>query len=127
MNKILAFCLALTLGAAARPPEMKTHTMLAPKARLTVLHYEASWCPDCVAMEPAWTEFETAFRGRVNLVTINKDDKSSPEFKRYTGNKDIHEIPVTFWLDESGKVLHVQRMGMKASELKTVTERFLKR
>ena len=34
-------------------------------------------------MEPAWTQFESFYKSKVNLVMINADEDKTPEFKKY--------------------------------------------
>ena len=74
-------------------------------------------------MEPAWTQFESAQQGKVNLVKINVDQKSTPEFKKYEAIiSGVQAIPTTLWLDQNGKVIDSKVGGMSAEELTRQTE-----
>lgn len=69
-----------------------------------------------MAMEPAWTQFESAFKKKVNLVMINVDLTAAPEFKKY-GKYGNDGIPATYWLDSKGKVLQSKVGGLSAKQL----------
>lgn len=57
-------------------------------------------------MEPALTQFESKYKKKFNLVTINVDEKEKPETKRYHKLSKLSEsIPFTVWLDSKGNVL----------------------
>ena len=74
-------------------------------------------------MEPAWTQFESTYKKKVNLVMINTDESTTPEFKKYSKIGDtVDGIPATFWLDSKGKVLKSKVGSMDAKQLSSETE-----
>ncbi len=76
-----------------------------------------------MAMEPAWTQFESAYKKKINLVMINTDETGTPEYKKYSKMGDTVEgIPSTFWLDAKGKVLKSKLGGMNAKQLSSETD-----
>lgn len=74
-------------------------------------------------MEPAWTQFESAYKNKVNLVMINVDEDQTPEFKKYTPlrGKD-QSLPATLWVDSKGKVVHTRLGSMTAAQLGQETD-----
>lgn len=74
-------------------------------------------------MEPDWTQFESAYTNKVNLVMINVDEKRSPEMKKYADiAKTVSSIPATFWVDRNGKVLASKVGTMNAKQLGADTD-----
>lgn len=81
-----------------------------------------------MAMEPAWTQFESAYKSKVNLVLINVDEDKTPEFKKYTPLRGKQqELPATLWVDSKGKVLKTQLNGMTAEQLGKETDALAKK
>lgn len=74
-------------------------------------------------MEPAWTQFESTYKGKVNLVMINVDEDKTPEFKKYTPlrGKD-QSLPATLWVNSKGKVVQTKLGGMTAEQLGKETD-----
>ena len=120
--------LALLLsGLVWAKVEMKTHSSAAPKATVTVVHYGAPWCGPCVAMEPAWTKFETDYKKKVNLVLVNIEEKGTPELKKYGKlQEDVDGLPLTLWLDANGKVVKSEIGKLEAKQLASQTDKALK-
>lgn len=79
-------------------------------------------------MEPAWTQFESTYKSKVNLVMINVDEDNTPQYKRYTPlrGKD-QSLPATLWVDSKGKVLHTKLGAMTAVELAQKTDSVAKK
>jgi hypothetical protein len=75
-------------------------------------------------MEPAWTQFESTQKSKVNIAFMNVDEKSSPEMMQYGKllQKSGGSIPYTAWLDSKGHVLD-QQVGLL--DLKHLDERTL--
>lgn len=79
-------------------------------------------------MEPAWTQFESTYKSKVNLVMINVDEDKTPEFKKYMKIRGKDQmIPATYWMDSHGKVLQSKIGGLEASQLATETESAVKK
>lgn len=80
-------------------------------------------------MEPALAQFESKFKGKINYVFINVDQKKTPEWKKW-GHLDKvtkGEIPYTFWIDSKGKVLEKANEKVKTFErLSAITNKHLK-
>ena len=76
-----------------------------------------------MAMEPAWTQFESTYKGKVNLVMINVDEDKTAEFKKYMPLRGKDQmIPATYWVDSKGKVLQTKIGGMDAAQLGKETD-----
>lgn len=73
-------------------------------------------------MEPAWIQFESAHKSKVNLTFINVDEKTTPEFKRFSKVNTQPTIPVTYWLDRRGKILSQKVGQMSLAELSSSTK-----
>lgn len=79
-------------------------------------------------MEPAWTQFESSQRKKVNLVMVNVDQQDKAEFKKYAKIIESNEsIPATVWLDNKGKILQSKVGKMTAKELEVETSTLLKK
>ena len=82
-----------------------------------------------MAMEPALTQFESSYKKKINLVSMNVDQDSSPEYKKY-GHYLVDlskgSIPLTVWSDARGKVLDQFLGGLSVKELAARTEKALK-
>ena len=80
-------------------------------------------------MEPAWIQFESAFKNKVNIVHINVDEKSSPEMKKYGQllEKAGGGIPYTVWLGSKKQELDHQEGGMSAQQLTDRTNADIKK
>jgi hypothetical protein len=79
-------------------------------------------------MEPAWTQFESAYKSKVNLVMINVDEDKSPEFKKYKPMRGKDQmLPATLWVDSKGKVLQTKIGGMDAAQLGAETDTVAKK
>ena len=73
-----------------------------------------------MAMEPAMTQFESKYKSKVNLVSMNSDETDTPEYKKY--GKLLEKlsqggIPLTVWTDSKGKVLDQKLGGLSEKEL----------
>ena len=78
-------------------------------------------------MEPDLTRFESSYKSKINLVNINVDETSSPEFQKYgTLMKRSPSIPFTLWIDSKGKVLSEERSVMSEGQLAETTQSALK-
>ena len=74
-------------------------------------------------MEPAWTQFESTYKKKINLVMINTDETTTPEFKKYGKIQEKYDgIPLTLWIDAKGKVLKSNLGGMDAKQLSSETD-----
>lgn len=91
-------------------------------------------------MEPAWTQFESAFNKRVNIYMMNTDDRRPPAaaeafFKQNpavaqaitSARKSCEGIPTTVWFDSKGNVIETQVGGLDLKELKKFTESAISR
>ena len=66
------------------------------------------------------TQFESKFKSKVNLVSMNSDETDTPEYKKY--GKLLEKlsqggIPLTVWTDGKGKVLDQKLGGLSEKEL----------
>ncbi len=74
-------------------------------------------------MEPAMTQFESKYKSKVNLVNINIDETTTPEFKKYGKLGDLSDsIPFTVWIDSNQKVLDKEAGGLSAADLAKRTD-----
>ena len=91
-------------------------------------------------MEPAWTQFESAFNKRVNIYMMNTDDRRPPAevqafFKAnpavaqsiQSARQACEGIPTTVWIDSRGTVLETQVGGLDFKDLKKYTESAISR
>jgi hypothetical protein len=69
-------------------------------------------------MEPAWTQFESTFKTKANIVFINVDEKTNPLAKQYAEYKKGSGgyIPYTVWL-KNGKVVDQHVGGLELADL----------
>jgi hypothetical protein len=75
-------------------------------------------------MEPAMAQFESKYRSKINIVSINIDETETPEFKKYGKLGDLSEsIPFTVWIDSNKKVLDREAAGLSFAELAKRTDR----
>lgn len=80
-------------------------------------------------MEPAMTQFESKFKKRVNLASMNSDVTDTPEYKkygRYLEQLSQGGIPLTVWLDSKGKVLDKALGGLSEKQLSERSEKAIK-
>jgi thiol-disulfide isomerase/thioredoxin len=61
-----------------------------------VVKFHAQWCPVCMMTKDVWSQIETAYSGRVNLLVFDftnqaTTDKSEGEAKRLGLEKFFHE------------------------------------
>lgn len=75
-------------------------------------------------MEPAWTQFESTYKEKLEIVTINVDERSTKEFASY-GQLVQGGIPHTVWLTQQNKPLSAQTGGLSFDQLKAETEKAL--
>ena len=76
-----------------------------------------------MAMEPAWTQFESAYKKKVNLVMVNVDETTTAEFKKYGKTQQKFDgIPLTLWVDSKGKILKSNVGSMDARQLGSETD-----
>ena len=71
-------------------------------------------------MEPALTQFESKYKTKVNMVSINVDDSKDPLYEKYVPMlKKLSQggIPLTVWTDAKGKVLDQALGGLSEKEL----------
>ena len=77
-------------------------------------------------MEPAMAQFESKYKKTLNLVSINVDDKGTPEQKKYS-KIGPDAIPFTVWLDSKGKPIDQQVGLMTFDQLVERTEAAIKK
>lgn len=74
-------------------------------------------------MEPAMAQFESKYKAKVNIVSINVDETETPEFKDFKKFADPSDsIPYTVWLDKSGKILDKFSGELSAKQLSEKTD-----
>ena len=76
-------------------------------------------------MEPALAQFESKYSKKINLVTLDVDEKDTPEFRKYGAGTDKMELPFTVWLDASGKKLSSKAGNLTAAQLTSLTNQVL--
>lgn len=70
------------------------------------------------------TQFESNYKSKVNLVSINVDETTTPEFKKYGKLGDLSDsIPFTIWIDPNQKVLDKAVGGLSAADLVKRTDK----
>ena len=78
-------------------------------------------------MEPDLARFESKSKSKINLVSINVDENTSPEFQKYGAlMKRSQSIPFTLWVDAQGKVLREERSVLSEGQLEETTQSVLK-
>lgn len=78
-------------------------------------------------MEPAMAQFESKYKNKVNIVSINIDDEDTPEQKKYAKAATSEYIPFTVWLDSKGKPIDEQVGSMTLLQLSQRTEAAIKK
>lgn len=79
-------------------------------------------------MEPAMAQFESKFKNKVNLVTINVDQDKTPEYKKYGYlAQKAAGIPYTVWIDPKRKILSEETGGLSVKQLTDKTNAAIKK
>lgn len=128
---LLVAALLVSAPAYAKKPKvhLPTYSVVTKGAPVTVVHAGADWCTECVAMSPEWHKFENAYKARLNVVHINMDEKSTPEYKKY-GSRVLKEspgLPLTFWIDSKGKLLDKKAGPLNAEQLGSMSKAALEK
>ena len=76
-------------------------------------------------MAADWAQFESTNQKKLEIVTINVDQRSSPEFLKYQSFAPS-SIPYTLWLDRKDKPLADKTGPMTAQELTETSDKLLK-
>ncbi|MBN9415017.1 hypothetical protein ABS71_09290 [bacterium SCN 62-11] len=76
-------------------------------------------------MAADWAQFESTYQKKAEIVYINVDQRTSPEFTKYARFAP-QSIPYTLWLDRQDKPLADQTGPMTAAEMGAVSDKFLK-
>ena len=111
MRRRLACAAALALLAASSPPERLALRTLdgapieiarEPDETALVLHFWASWCPDCAEELPALEQGARACgaQSRVRVLAVNVGD-TAEEARRFASE---HGLLLPVLLDEGGRV-----------------------
>ncbi len=100
-------------------------TLASTRGTPTVVNFFASWCPDCKAELAAFSTLATRTGGRMTIVGVDSNDNSgaaaqtllSAANATYPVGVDpnatvatsyqIDALPVTYFLDGQGRVVHV--------------------
>ena len=75
-------------------------------------------------MKPALAQFESA--NKYNLIRINMDKKSSPEYKKNIGHFQGRGIPYFAVLDKNGKKVGGWAGGVSAAELNKRVSKYVR-
>ena len=67
-------------------------------------------------------QFESTYKGKVNLVFINVDEAGTPEKMQYGGVGKSTGIPLTVWVDTTGHELDEYTGILSPEELAKRTE-----
>jgi hypothetical protein len=79
-------------------------------------------------MEPAMAQFESKFKNKVNLVTINVDQDKTAEYKKYGYlAQKAAGIPYTVWIDSKRKILSEETGQMDVKQLSDRTTGAIKK
>lgn len=76
-------------------------------------------------MAADWAQFESAYQKKAEIVYINVDQRSAPEFVKYQ-NFSSPGIPYTVWLNRADQPLASKNGAMTAAEMGEITDKFLK-
>ena len=76
-------------------------------------------------MAADWAQFESTYQKKAEIVYINVDQRSAPEFVKYQRFAP-QGIPYTLWLDRADKPLADKTGAITAAEMGETTEKFLK-
>lgn len=76
-------------------------------------------------MAADWAQFESANQKKLEIVYINVDERSSPEFVKYQRFASS-SIPYTVWLDRKDRPLADKTGPMTTSELTEISDKLLK-
>lgn len=75
-------------------------------------------------MEPAWTQFESAYKDKLEMVYVNVDEKTTKEFQAYS-SLVAGAIPHTVWVTQQNKQLSAQTGAMTFDQLKAASDKAL--
>lgn len=76
-------------------------------------------------MAPAWTQFESDYQKKLEIVYINVDQRDSAEFKKYAAYAP-QSIPFTLWLNQKDHQLGSQVGSLSQQELSSISDKALK-
>jgi len=76
-------------------------------------------------MAADWAQFESANQKKLEIVYINVDQRSSPEFLKYQRFAPSG-IPYTLWLDRKDRPLADKTGVLTAQELTEMSDKLLK-
>ncbi len=76
-------------------------------------------------MAADWAQFESTYQKKAEIVYINVDQRTSPEFTKYAPFAS-QGIPYTLWLDRQNKPLADRTGPLTAAELTETSDKFLK-
>ena len=76
-------------------------------------------------MAADWARFESTYQKKAEIVYINVDQRSSPEFTKYARFAP-RGIPYTLWLDRKDKLLAERTGPVTAAEMTETSDRLPK-
>ena len=76
-------------------------------------------------MAPAWTQFESDYQKKLEIVYINVDQRDTPEFKKYAAFAPS-SIPFTLWVNHKGTQLDSKVGSLSPQELNSISDKALK-
>ena len=76
----------------------------------------APWCPPCVKMKPMLDSLDTAWKDKVKIVRLNKDEN-----QLISKTLQINELP-TLLFYENGKLIKRESGYKNAEQLKAMTQ-----
>jgi thiol-disulfide isomerase/thioredoxin len=100
-------------------------TLAATRGRPTVVNFFASWCPDCKAELAAFGALADRTTGHVTVIGVDSNDNDGSAAQTLLGEAKatypvgldptanvattylLNALPVTYFLDSEGRVVHV--------------------
>ncbi len=84
-----------------------------------VVKFYTDWCPDCHRIDPFMPEVEEAYRDKVDMVAVNRDN-----FPELSQQLDVFGIP-SFIAFKNGKELvrFVSKLGKSRAEIEQFLDR----
>ncbi len=75
-------------------------------------------------MGPAWTQFESTYKEKLEIVYINVDEKETAEYKKFESFCPPG-IPTTIWFKGGQKPVETKTGSLSVQELTSISEQTL--
>lgn len=112
------------------------------RGKVVLLNFWASWCAPCQAEMPTFAQWQKQYRGKLQVIGVNMDDempkaqavanKLKVNYPLVIGTAHMGEayggiygLPVTFLIDEHGRIQAEYQGGNHVSQIRAKIERLL--